>query len=661
MNERARMRGEADPSCPVCLWPAGAEAACRICGWTLQGDLTMGPSDSFDHDELERRLVRARQSHDIKAAVRATGSGAKRDQQRLAWLASLARGGAPAAGYLERVAVQVDAEDTRAPETVAGVDYVLARLVSGHIDGIAFVEIDTQGLSARALIVNDLGVPVLLPAQAEVSWQTLLPALGADTDLRLFRLAGGIGADSLGDDAVPRTLAQPTIRRGLADLLAASERMTAAARASTTSSGPRGRSAPVLDIALVSRTTGWAVPDITWREARSSLFPLAEIFQRRIAGPLATVIDKVAARAPLRYAYDLVLVSATNADGKVRLESHTLFPAGAAARPQERREARVELTAPPHAANELLLPVVARRGDKPDNWPLVQAVVMSGTRSNSTSLTVRLQRPGRVLMFARPEYPQADRSAPTWPRLLDGLPTRLGGAAETVDVAFLVELGGSDATVERRLDRVRKIIDRLQADAHSASAIRAAMFGYRDHEGPYTIHTQDDYRKLVIGQGIRSIDAVRRELDRADIWRAAPVVTNRAAPIEDALHELGRKASWRSGVRHVIFILGSRPPHPQVADPDGGTITPCQNGYSWEKELAALRERHAVECVAVVENRPGVASHYENRSWARLAADGRFTVDASLERLLQAVGFAADGTIARISLASRAPGAHGSR
>ncbi len=205
-----------------------------------------------------------------------------------------------------------------------------------------------------------------------------------------------------------------------------------------------------------------------------------------------------------------------------------------------------------------------------------------------------------------------------------------------IDLAFLAELGGSPAVVETRVNLVRAMVDRLRSSAGSA-VVRAAVFGYRDHEALHRVRARDDDEKLVVGCGLGSVDIVRRELDRAELWRAVPIVSNRAAPIEDALRELLCTSSWRLGVRHVVVILGSRPPHPPVADPGGGLTTPCPHGYAWEDYITALRERHSVDCLAVVESQLDITGRHEDRLWERLGEDGMFTGGTSLDRLIQAV------------------------
>lgn len=214
-------------------------------------------------------------------------------------------------------------------------------------------------------------------------------------------------------------------------------------------------------------------------------------------------------------------------------------------------------------------------------------------------------------------------------------PRQLDSVSEA-DVAFLVELGGSASNVERRVDLVHWLINRLRASPQ-AKGIRAAVFGYRDHGGPYRLGAIDDYENLVIGMRFDSLDAAAVELDREEFWQAERVFDKAAAPIEDALRMLMRSSSWRPGIRHVLCTVGSRPPHPPRIDPLQPMMTPCTNGYAWETDLATLRAVYSAMCFAVLDAQPGHGSRYAERAWAQLGAQGTFRAETRRERVLQAI------------------------
>ena len=206
-----------------------------------------------------------------------------------------------------------------------------------------------------------------------------------------------------------------------------------------------------------------------------------------------------------------------------------------------------------------------------------------------------------------------------------------------MDIAFLVELGGSQPDVERRIDLVRSVIGRLQATVDAATAVQAAVIGYRDHLGRYRRHVADDRDRLIVGCELGPIDAARQLLDREELWQAVPIISDLAAPVEDALHYLANTSSWRPAVRHVLVILGNRPPHPPAVGPENGLIIPCPYRYAWEQDLSKLREHDSVACFAVIDNSGGSTNSYYAKSWGRLGEEGAFAADDALERLLEAV------------------------
>ena len=232
----------------------------------------------------------------------------------------------------------------------------------------------------------------------------------------------------------------------------------------------------------------------------------------------------------------------------------------------------MDVVAPPHAANVVELPIVARRGDVPADWPRVDSHYLDGTVNNSTRLRISLRGPGRLLVRATPALPGPSAVRSSWPQQYRRLPPRLQ-PVPALDVAFLVELGGyNEASVARRIRLVRDVIGALGAAAISSAAVEVALFGYRDHFGEHSADVtdiSDDRDKLVVDCGLTSIPAALDFLGRLDLWRSVPVRDDYAAPVEDALHQVAEGAvRWRPGTRHLLFIVGSRrPTHigPQVA------------------------------------------------------------------------------------------------
>ena len=207
--------------------------------------------------------------------------------------------------------------------------------------------------------------------------------------------------------------------------------------------------------------------------------------------------------------------------------------------------------------------------------------------------------------------------------------------AEEIDLAFLIELGGEQTEVDSRIRLVRSVIDTL-ADSYPISEVRASVLGYREHHARFSLRARDDRNKLIVGRDFGSLDAALDELSQDEIWRAVPVENGLAAPIEDALVELAEAAGWRQNARRVLVVVGERPPHPPVVEPDGGFVTPCPNGLSWQVALLEMTRERSVMRLAVRGARLS-RSIYEARCWERLGAHGLFIGYDSLEFLLHAI------------------------
>ena len=128
------------------------------------------------------------------------------------------------------------------------------------------------------------------------------------------------------------------------------------------------------------------------------------------AGSLVDIVDQIAARAPLRYAYDLVLISVNGNTGAVDIDPWELFP-------RERSPVRatprdpVDVLPPPHAADIVELPIVARSGDGPYDWPRVDSHYLDPTVNTPTKLRVSLHGPGQLSVRSAPALRQQPAAA----------------------------------------------------------------------------------------------------------------------------------------------------------------------------------------------------------------------------------------------------------
>lgn len=638
--------------CPVCRWPSlSGETVCSVCDWRLTSGWIAGPASADDHRDLADRLAAACQDHDLRAAVRSASHELGHRADRISALARLVRGGQPSQEKVDRFIAEVSADNRSHQATTAGTGFALARLMAGEVDAIAFLEIGPDGASVEMIFTNDQGVPRSFAARGRLPWERVMPRLSGDRDLRGFQLAGGIGVDhgdavGLGAEAV----ADDRLTTAFEYLIADASAEVAAAGIS----GARaGRADPRLDTVLVRRTFGFTVLEHAAARARLAVRPVADIFQPPDAGSFEEIVRQIASRAPLRFSYELILVAVDARDGAVTVDEYELFPAGAVAKAHPRPE-QVELVTPPHAAPELLLPIVARQGEDARDWPVIGAVAMNGAAPGSTKLSVSLGGPGTVTVQASPNALQPSARTPAWPDLLDQLPRYLPRSGP-LDVAFFIELAGHQEEVDSRLTLVRGVVDYL-ATASSASTVRVAVAGYRDHYS-LTHHrdAEEEDHQLVVLYPLAPIESARALLAPRKTWQAVPKQHYQVAPIEDALYALTQhEESWRRGARHMLIVVGSRPPHPPIVDSTGRQPTPCPYGHDWQSDLTRMRTEHNIECVSVLsDNDVNKTTGYATKAWNELAASGLFTIDkAGMDRLVQSVGLMATAATARLTLAS---------
>lgn len=653
----------------MCYWPDHGAEVCRECGWQLLGDWVLGPPTRADQRDFAARLADWRRRHDLRAAARAAGAAGDRDSVLLARLAVLARGGLPSREQLERAAAEVDAADPPVALTSAGTGFALTRLVAGQTEAIAFVEIGPDAVSMQTLLAGPLGEPARLGGDS-LPWTHVLPLLSHDDDLRYLRMAGGIGVSPDGDGpGADRDAATPAALIDVMDeaIRPALTRLLAAASAA----------AHRLDTVLVSRAFRWPVLDAAITRARMVMRPVAEIVVPRGAGDLAAVVDEVAGHAPLRHGYDLVLVDVDAGSGAVTVRPHKLFSAAAAVLPGTKPTAPIAVAGVPgHAADRLALPIVARRGAVTDyrdpavlgdRRPLVRMTALDGRSTGTTRLKITLVRPGRVEVQATAGLLPPGALRADWPGLITGLPARVSSAEASatrrLDLALLVELGGARETVAARIRLAQEVIDELTPAIPDApgeeSAVKVAVLGYRDHFGGHRVDAigkaDREHQALVVGFPLIRPARARSAFRRADRWQEVSVGDYHAAPIEDALQIIaGSKWEWQSQARHVLLVIGGRPPHPDKAGPSGDAMLPCPHRFSWQRALGRLRAAQSVECFAVLDrsHTPG----YAEQAWRQLAGQNVYPAGSvSAKQLARMVGLAPRTAAAEICLAKYVP------
>lgn len=606
--------------CPVCRWPAHSGARCERCGWERLG-ATDSPADA---PGWQARLTSRQRDYDVDAAARAANSIWPVDPVLLGALAAVVRGGPVRHGRIEQAMTTA----ARSAVTRPGMSFALTRLISGKTSAIAFIEIGPDTLSLQTLTVDGRGVPVPRAAESR-PWTAIFPSLPVHIGLRYLRMAGGVGVSSSEhDEAVPAALSAA----GGQNVAPVLTRLVAAA------DGPSDR----LDIVLVHRVHGWPLLDAAAARARAMLRPVTEITAGPAAGPLADVVDAVAAQAPLRYGYDLILVEASPPDGAVRPRSYELFPPGAAAWPGPRPVRTVEVSpVKGFTAARLALPIVASCGPVADlrdaaaladRRPLITMAWLDATAGRTFRLRVELAGPGQVQLLPVPGLlrggtPEPIRAEtwPGWPEVIETLPRQTqenSRLAQDLDLVLLVELGAArdKEDVAARVRLSKSVVRQF----HQVPGAEVAVLGYRDHYGDHywnkTGQSGQEEKALIVGSthGFSPPNELRAMFRRPGWWDAVPVGHDHAAPVEEALWLLAKDMwKWRPGVRHVVLIIGRRPPHPPRAQ-RSGVVLRCKNRLSWREALDRLR-RHQVDCLAVLDDDPP-ARGYAANTWKALTA-----------------------------------------
>jgi hypothetical protein len=599
-----------------------------MCGWR-------------PHGQTETSLVAAQREFDLCGAIRAAGPSGERDLALLARLSARVRGGMPSPGRLDQLAAAIDAAEPPPPRTSAGIDFALTRLVAGLTEAIAFIEIGPDAVAVQTLVAGALGVPAQ-PVGDSLRWPDFLPLLPGDDYLRRLRMAGGARLGE-GIPAALGALVGEAINPALAKLLATAAGVTGS-RAEPGATG--GNSLPPqgarrLDVVIIRRTYRWPVLDAAVAHARLLLRPVAEIVAGLAEGDVESLIYGLSARAPLRYGYNLVVAAVSQPGRAVRVREEPVFSAGAAVRPGASTTVTVRVgTVPGACADRVALPVVARRteavdfrepGAVDDKRPLVHLAELAGA-SGPTDVGITLVRPGLLSFQGASDWSLAGGTSPDWPALLARVPSSLPPAASLtgrgLDLVLVIELGGEEQVVADRVLLAREIIGVFRS---APPDVRIAVLGHRDHFGRHRVDAipvaELEDQALVIGCKLTTAVHAASMFSRAHPWdhtvtaprwNNVPIGDNTAAPVEDVLQMIaGRKWNWRPDARHVLLIVGARPPHPPRVGPDGAEVLPCPRHWSWQDAYARLVDRQSLECHAVLD-RP-ITRGYAADIWGLLA------------------------------------------
>ena len=663
------------PGCPVCHGPDTGAVTCAGCGRTLRGGYVLGPATPADRSELETSLADSRQQYDLRAAARVAGAPGELDSELLDHVAGLARGGRPSPERIRRAVAEVEAEDLPVPVTRAGLMFTLTRLVTGKAEAIAFVEVGSDEIAVQTLVAGPLGVPRLQSSEA-LPWTDVLPLLPGNPDLRRLRMAGGVGeepgAAAEAGEAIAATapaVIGEAIVPALDKLMAAAAAAAAASRrqgAPGAGNSLRPRVPRRVDIVLVRRPLRWPVLEAALARARTILRPVAELVVPLTDGNLEAVVAAAAQRAPLRHGYELLLVDVNADNGAVSVKPYPLFGAGIAVTPGEPPTVTVPLAAVAgHAAPQVALPIVARRGPVPpyrnpdlvrQARPLVELAALDGSVRGETELHVTLHGPGDLELHPAPGLMSGRAVRAHWLELVTMLPDQVPQTwvpAGGLDIAVLVELGGAEDVVA---DRVRLARDTVR-EFRGESGVRVGVLGYRDHFGRHRVDAigkpGEEREALVVGCPLTAPGEAWAAFGRAERWRAVEVIDRQAASVEDALQIVaGSRWEWSPGARHVLLTIGGRVPHPPKEPRYGEGMLPCPYHYSWSSALDQLEAAQAVETWAVRDGQENLKSSYVTQAWQRLGArPDLWAGKVSAAQLARMIGQAPQAAVVEIGLA----------
>ncbi|GAA4258545.1 hypothetical protein [Dactylosporangium darangshiense] len=604
------------PRCPVCSWPAPPTApACAVCDWQLLSGLVLGPVTPERRAAFERRLAAAQRTADRRAAALAASAEGRFDPVVARRLERLLRSGpgAPQASPWPQIDAVPGAGQAR-PDSAEGMPDALRDLADSRLAGLVFVQLDAEGAAAVTVDVGPAGLPRLAGPERRQPWHRLLVALPADADECRFLLAGGTG--TLGGE--PDRLVEAA-----ADL---------AATLAAPPWRPDGHG-----LVVVARTAGLPAVDAAVAAARRAGGTVASLVAVADRRPLPEIVADAVRRAPLRYDIGLRGVTVDRDSGVVRPAARTLFHRDMPADDDGARTVTVNVAAHRSAAKQLALPVCVGEPGRPE-WTVLRIGRIAVTPGASSQVRVRLDPSGAV-GFEAPAG--ADDEERTWAQLAAAVPPRVP-LPQRIDVACLVELGGTARAHADRVARVGAVLDLLAARDDVAPGVRVAVVGYGDHDYGRIHRVDGPFPVQPLGAPAAAVAALSTGL-----WGAAGERYGAAAPVEDAVARLST-LDW-SAPRKVALVFGRRPPHPHTHDRNAD-LYGCTDQFVWADEVAGARAA-GIRFAAAVERRqwredladaPAALRRWAEHAWS-LLGDGDHLTDpdaSSAAELLAAAGLA---------------------
>ncbi|WP_067447176.1 hypothetical protein [Nocardia alba] len=519
---------------------ASNDPSCPACGWVLEAGPWLGAITPDREQAFADELTRACRLVDLTAAARAA---AVIEPQRRAMLLGLVRG-APAT---EDELTPVHRRPTESD--VAALTSVLGWLVEAGERTLTVIDIDSSGIEVLELAADAVGAVRQVGVPRAVAWTDLVSGLSSVSEEAMFQLAGGVGV---------------LARSCLLDPARADRELSTSVQSDRT--------------VVLHRLSGWRVPD----GLAARLPDTHHVSGSRDSRQL---IRALAAHTPLRSGYHLLAV-AIDGDGWTRPHDVPLFPAGAVA--IETPPVTVTIELPAGAADVLVVITTHRAGAARRDFDAVRALRWNVPDTDAAAVEFTLNGPGDVAVRGPGAMTLDAEAAANLASLIEAIPERYRPPTGAVDIAFAVELCGTDDEVgqRRRLlaDWLAEIADRT---AHR-TGLRVAIIGYHDHHGPLP-------RGVV---RVHEFDSTTQRMATiADLTASQVHGADYLAPLEDAL-ELATTLSWRTpAVPRRLLIVGRRAPY--------GDDTACPNRLRWQDSLDRLRDS-GIDVLAVWDTPPGL-------------------------------------------------------
>lgn len=467
---------------------------------------------------------------------------------------------------------------------------VIRHLIPGAASTV--IEISVVGVTTTTVRLDDSVSPRVSDGGC-ASWTDLLPMLSRSDQARERELADGEG---LGDVAIVALLRDhlPPIPDG-----------------------------PVL---VICAPASWRVLD----EAATAFAgrPRAAVLRlfRAGAGAVRERLTELAARAPLRCAYQLMTATVDRQTGATALRPRELFPIGA----EPGTEASLTMQRLPGDTADTTLAIFAFPGGvvRPAAAPFALYSVALPAEP-VVKLRAVLDGPGRVRVV---QPAGAEAHAGSWEQVRRQMPGRVRMAVAPVDLLCAIDLAGTMDAVRQRRALIRDLIRLLGMERRDGPGLRIGLVTCTDHlfgRRPGRSERAPVTRVLPLGSADKALDW----LDKAP---SAEVTYQPAAPVEDLLHEaLPLLAASRRGGRVplLVTVAGRRPhPHSQLSD---GRL-PCPHGYMWQDLIRRLTHQVGARCAMVTDATPSGA---EAAEWRELGRAGQHTLaDATARQLAEDLG-----------------------